>query len=203
MIILGSVRNVLSDSQTFGQPKVEVERKSLNFLGIFKSLTALPSQGLPITAVIKKKHGPKTCRPSSIKAARICSKGGANMFAPSPRAATKQLCGSLISVTSSMTDSGGAAETGVRPMEDIRAVVTRLPRRELDIRRRCARDADFRSICMDYEEAARALRYWQKVAHTGDREKEADRNIAEYQSLLDELEAEILAHLNRSNAQQC
>jgi predicted nucleotidyltransferase len=102
-----------------------------------------------------------------------------------------------------MTDSGGAAETRVRAMEDIRAIVTRLPRRELDIRRRCARDADFKSICMDYEEAARVLRYWQKVAQMGDRKKEADRNVAEYQSLLDELEAEILAHLNRSNAQQC
>jgi hypothetical protein len=106
-------------------------------------------------------------------------------------------------VASSMTDSGGAAETGVRPMEDIRAVVTRLPRRELDIRRRCARDADFRSICMDYEEAGRALCYWQKVAQTGDRKKEADRNVEEYKSLVDELEAEILANLNRSNAQQC
>jgi hypothetical protein len=104
---------------------------------------------------------------------------------------------------SSMTDSDGAGETRVRPMEDIRAIVTRLPQRELDIRRRCARDADFRSICMDHEEAARALRYWQKVAQMGDRKKGADRNVEEYQGLLDELEAEILAHLNRSNAQQC
>lgn len=125
------------------------------------------------------------------------------MFAPSPRTATKQLCGSLISVASSMTGSDGAGEMRVRAMEDIRAIVARLPQRELDIRRRCARDADFRSICMDYGEAVRALRYWQKVAQTGDRKKEADRNVAEYQSLLDELEAEILAHLNRSNAQQC
>jgi uncharacterized protein Yka (UPF0111/DUF47 family) len=106
-------------------------------------------------------------------------------------------------MASSMTDSGAAAEARVRAMEDIRAIVTRLPRRELDIRRRCARDADFRSICMDYEETARALRYWQKVAQTGDRKKEADRNVEEYESFLDELEAEILAHLKRSNAPQC
>jgi hypothetical protein len=106
-------------------------------------------------------------------------------------------------LASSTGNSDGAAETRVRAMEGIRAIVTRLPQRELDIRRRCARDADFRSICMDYEEATRALRYWQKVAQTGDRKKEADRNVEEYKSLVDELEAEILANLNRSNAQQC
>jgi hypothetical protein len=57
---------------------------------------------------------------------------------------------------------------------------------------------------MDYEEAARALKYWQKVAQEGDRKKEADRNVEEYASLLGELEAEILADLNRSisNVQQ-
>jgi hypothetical protein len=106
-------------------------------------------------------------------------------------------------LASSLTNSGGAAETRVRAMEDIRSIVTRLPQRELDIRRRSACDADFRSICMDYEEAARALRYWREVAHAGDRKKEADRNVAEYESFLDELEAEILVHLSRSNARQC
>jgi hypothetical protein len=89
-------------------------------------------------------------------------------------------------------------------MEDIRSIAARLPQHAFSIRRRFARDAHFRSICMDYEEAARALKYWQKVAQEGDRKKEADRNVEEYASLLGELEAEILADLNRSisNVQQ-
>jgi hypothetical protein len=86
-------------------------------------------------------------------------------------------------------------------MEDIRSIVARFPRRELDIRRRCARDANFRSICSDYEEAATALRHWQKRAKEG--AKEGEQRVEEYTSFLSELEAEILAHLNRSisNAQ--
>jgi hypothetical protein len=83
-------------------------------------------------------------------------------------------------------------------MVDIRSIVARLPQRELDIRRRCLRDAEFNSICEDYEEAARALSYWQKIALEGDRKKEADRIVEEYANFLGELEAEIVAHLNRS-----
>jgi hypothetical protein len=77
-------------------------------------------------------------------------------------------------------------------MEDIRSVVARFPQRELDIRRRCVRDAQFRSVCADYEEAATALRYWEKGATEG------DRKVEEYKNFLGELEAEILAQLNRS-----
>ena len=83
-------------------------------------------------------------------------------------------------------------------MEQIRSIVTRFPEREFDIRRRCARDAHFRAICMDHDEAARALSYWEKVAQKGERNIEANRNAEEYASFLGELEAEILAHLNRS-----
>lgn len=87
-------------------------------------------------------------------------------------------------------------------MEDIRSIVARFPRRELEIRGRCARDADFRSICTEYEEAATALRHWQKRAKEG--AKEGEQRVEEYTSFLGELEAEILAHLNRaiSSAQQ-
>jgi hypothetical protein len=89
-------------------------------------------------------------------------------------------------------------------MTGVRSIVVRFPQREFDIRRRCTRDAHFRSICMDYEEATKALHYWQKVTQEGDRKKEADRNAEEYTNILGELEAEILAHLTRSisNAQQ-
>ncbi len=97
-----------------------------------------------------------------------------------------------------------AKSDGARNMGEIRSILVRFPQREFDIRRGCARDARFEAICLDYEEAARALRYWQEAAQSGDRKKEADRNVEEYANFLTELEAEILAHLNRAipNAQQ-
>jgi hypothetical protein len=76
-------------------------------------------------------------------------------------------------------------------MEEIRSIVDRFPQRELDIRRRCSHDAHFRSVCTDYEEAAMALRYWQKAAG------ESDRKVEEYTQFLGELETEILAQLDR------
>ena len=79
-------------------------------------------------------------------------------------------------------------------MEGIRSIVARFPQRELDIRRRFVRDAHFRSICSDYEEASRALRHWQQAIKEGNRE---DQKAEEYNNLLVELEDEILAHLNR------
>ncbi|XIA65272.1 hypothetical protein ACFIOY_02465 [Bradyrhizobium sp. TZ2] len=80
-------------------------------------------------------------------------------------------------------------------MEEIRSIVARFPQRELDIRRRFVRDAQFKSICSDYEEATRALRHWQQVLKEGNRE--GGRKAEEYVNLLGELEDEILAHLSR------
>ena len=77
-------------------------------------------------------------------------------------------------------------------MEDIRSIVGRLPQRELDIRRRWLCDEDFRSVCMDYEDATSGLRYWQ----TREAE-EKDLMVREYAELMAELEAEILALLDR------
>jgi hypothetical protein len=79
-------------------------------------------------------------------------------------------------------------------VENIRSIIARFPERELDIRRRCARDARFRSVCTDYEEAAAALRYWKKATREGDRKDE------EYSNFLEELEAEILAQLDHPTA---
>lgn len=76
-------------------------------------------------------------------------------------------------------------------MEDICSIVARFPRRELEIRRRCTQDLTFQAICRDYEEAAAALCRWQSAA------EERDQRVEEYASLLEELEAEILAHLDR------
>ena len=83
-------------------------------------------------------------------------------------------------------------------MEDCRSILTRFPERAFDIRRRCARDAHFRSICADYEDAARAYDYWRRMALENDQISEASLKVEEYGSFLGELEAEILAHLNHS-----
>lgn len=58
-------------------------------------------------------------------------------------------------------------------------------------------DAGFSSICADYEEAAVALRYWQTLIDKGGRKPDI-RMIAEYQELIGELEAEILAWLDQA-----
>jgi hypothetical protein len=77
-------------------------------------------------------------------------------------------------------------------VEQIRSIVARFPQRELEIRRSCLRDAHFRGICSDYEEATGAFRRWKKIA--GDR----DRRVEEYAIFLCELEEEILAYLSRT-----
>lgn len=81
-------------------------------------------------------------------------------------------------------------------MEEIRSVLARFPQRELDIRRCVIRDASFRAICSDYEEAVRARDHWQKIVTEGD--LEGERIVKDYNSLLSELEEEIEAYLNRS-----
>lgn len=78
-------------------------------------------------------------------------------------------------------------------MEQFQSLIERLPQRELDIRRRYRRDAYFRSVCADYEEAAAALRRWRNVAEP------ARAKADEYSCFLQELEAEILARLDRSS----
>lgn len=79
-------------------------------------------------------------------------------------------------------------------MGGFRSIVARFPDLELDIRRRCAGDAHFRSICSDYEEAAAAFRHWRTVAPAGDRRAE------DYRTILAELETEILDRLGNRGA---
>ncbi|WP_436636864.1 hypothetical protein [Microbaculum sp. FT89] len=81
-------------------------------------------------------------------------------------------------------------------MEAIRAIVDRFPRRELDIRRRCASDSRFRAICRDYEEAAAALSNWLYVS------SDNSTRIEEYRNFLVELEAEILTQLENCQARE-
>ncbi|MCK1740492.1 hypothetical protein IVA80_06330 [Bradyrhizobium sp. 139] len=79
-------------------------------------------------------------------------------------------------------------------MEELRYIIERLPRRELDIRRNFARDASFRAICSDFEEAAKARDHWQQAVLRGD--PTGERKVEDYTDLLVELEQEILSHLN-------
>jgi hypothetical protein len=91
---------------------------------------------------------------------------------------------------------------GHKKMEELRSIVVHFPEREFDIRRRCARDLHFKSICLDYAEAARAFNHWRNVAKDGRRKKEADRNAEDYANLLSELKTEILAHLDQLNGRR-
>jgi hypothetical protein len=74
---------------------------------------------------------------------------------------------------------------GETRVPQITAVVSRFPRHELAIRRLYSRDATFREICEDYDEALRALRYWQSAASS------SDPRIEQYRELVNELEGEI------------
>lgn len=76
-------------------------------------------------------------------------------------------------------------------MKEIHSILVRFPRREFEIRKRCAADAHFKSVCADYEEAAAALRHWKAASRTG------NDKVAEYENFLGELETEILVLLDR------
>lgn len=81
-------------------------------------------------------------------------------------------------------------------MDGFRAIIDRLPQRELDIRRCLVRDASFRAICSDYDEAMSARDRWKQAARQGD--SEGQRIAEDYNNLLVELEEEIVSYLNRS-----
>jgi hypothetical protein len=79
-------------------------------------------------------------------------------------------------------------------MEEVRSLVARFPQRELEIRRRFTRDAQFRAVCADHEEALGALHHWQHAAENGD--PEGGVKAADYQQLVTELEQEALTYLS-------
>ena len=76
-------------------------------------------------------------------------------------------------------------------MKEIHSVVARFPRREFEIRKRCASDTHFKSVCADDGEAAAALRHWKSISRSG------NDKFAEYEYFLGELEMEILTLLDR------
>ncbi|WP_246737542.1 hypothetical protein [Nordella sp. HKS 07] len=73
---------------------------------------------------------------------------------------------------------------------NIAVIVTRFPLRELEIRRRCARDPKFAEICEDYAEAWQAFQRWKGAGPAG------VTKANDYRQMLEELEAEILAILD-------
>ena len=76
-------------------------------------------------------------------------------------------------------------------MERCRSIMARFPERELELRRACARDVDFRAVCVDHGEAVSALRRFDEAG---------DPRADEYRKIVDELEEEILGLLERSRA---
>jgi hypothetical protein len=78
-------------------------------------------------------------------------------------------------------------------IENCRSISARLPQYEFEIRRRCADDEYFCSVCEDYEAAAVALSRW-----LGDGEN-AMPKVTEFRQMLMELEAEILSLLKHQD----
>ncbi|GMG85118.1 hypothetical protein LNKW23_43340 [Paralimibaculum aggregatum] len=70
-------------------------------------------------------------------------------------------------------------------MEPWSIIAKRWPDRNLEIRRRCAVDADYRSIVSDYVEARSALDRWRRSDPAG------SGRVADYERLVRELDAEI------------
>jgi hypothetical protein len=78
-------------------------------------------------------------------------------------------------------------------MQSLSGLLERFPSRELDIHRLCARDAEFRSVCEDYEVALKAFQHWESVAQNAVR---AD----EYRQLAGEIADEIAERLDAASA---
>jgi hypothetical protein len=73
--------------------------------------------------------------------------------------------------------------------DEIEALARRFPQHASTIRRLQVRDPCFRSICDDYGEAQRALKYWEAAGQA------APGRVEEYRQMVKELEAEALAIL--------
>lgn len=76
--------------------------------------------------------------------------------------------------------------------DETRHVIERLPDIAAEVKECLSDSRSFRSLCEEYGMAAEALRYWQTAGAP-----QAPQRIAEYRSLLDELEAEIRSEIAR------
>jgi hypothetical protein len=77
-------------------------------------------------------------------------------------------------------------------MPSLPALIARFPTRELEIRRLCAQDEEFRCASDDYEVAVKALEHWEHV------EPNAAR-ASEYRQLTEELAVEIAELLDAAS----
>jgi len=78
-------------------------------------------------------------------------------------------------------------------MPSLSGLLERFSSRELEIHRLCARDAEFRGVCEDYEVAFKALEHWERV------EGESVRAV-EYRDLVGEIADEITERLDAASA---
>jgi hypothetical protein len=83
--------------------------------------------------------------------------------------------------------------SGVR-LPRVAHLLARFPERELAIRRLFARDARFKEVCEDYEDASKALRHWEAAGSSGEAKAE------DYRRIVAELEADVLAYLDEAPA---
>ena len=74
--------------------------------------------------------------------------------------------------------------------DKIHHILERFPDKSHSLTNLMKEDPEFLSICEDYDVCANALRYWEKS-----KKPEAETRVQEYQTLVEELEAEIAAVL--------
>lgn len=74
-------------------------------------------------------------------------------------------------------------------MRHWQVIALRWPDRLFELRRRCSIDPDFCQVISDYQEASIALDHWRS------RDPATSERVADYQRLVNELEAEIERNL--------
>lgn len=78
------------------------------------------------------------------------------------------------------------------------SVIKRFPDRKDIVKRLFKESENFKAVCEDYQECAKALHHWDRSDS-----EEASVRRAEYSALLQELEAEILQCLTEPNLIYC
>ena len=74
--------------------------------------------------------------------------------------------------------------------DKLQKILRRFPNKCEIIRRLIAKNPDFRTICEDYGDCINALQYWRQSSAS-----QAEDRVNEYQTLVDELEKEIVEAL--------
>lgn len=81
---------------------------------------------------------------------------------------------------------------GVCGMRQLKALVCRFPAHELTIHRLYLQDVTFRTVCIDYEDAQRALQHWQA------RSTSSAHKAKQFRQIVGELEMELLGRIEAS-----